>query len=151
MMVIVLAEYADEPIDVGHTVELVLVHDLIEIYAGDTPLYDTAAAVGQLERERAAADRLFALLPADQGARLRASWDEFELRVTPEARFAKAVDRLQPQVLNWLTDGGTWRSFAVSLEDVRSRKSAIGEASDTLEAVSEALLEAAADRGWIRR
>src|SRR3954447_22245695 len=95
MMVLILAEHPDEPIDVGHTVQLVLVHDLVEIYAGDTPLYDDVAGTDQREREVAAADELFALLPGDQAAKVRALWDGFEERRTPEARFAKAMDRLQ--------------------------------------------------------
>ncbi|MEU0588370.1 HD domain-containing protein [Streptomyces sp. NPDC006132] len=99
MMVVLLAEHSDQPIDVAHTIELVLVHDLVEIYAGDTPLYDTAAGMDQQEREAVAADELFGLLPTDQARRLRALWDEFEERRTPEARFAKAMDRLQPLLL----------------------------------------------------
>ena len=91
LMVSVLAEHSDEPIDVGRTVELVVLHDLVEIYAGDTPLYDDAGRESQQEREEAAADRLFGLLPADQAARFRGLWDEFESRGSPEARFAKAV------------------------------------------------------------
>ncbi|MFD0392385.1 HD family hydrolase [Streptomyces nogalater] len=112
MMVVILAEHADQPIDVGHTVQLVLLHDLVEIYAGDTPLYDSAAGAGQREREVAAADELFGLLPADQARRMRSLWDEFEERRTPEARFAKAMDRLQPLLLNWMARGGTWRTPA---------------------------------------
>jgi len=150
LMVILLAEYADEPFDVGHAVQLVIVHDLVEIYAGDTPLYDLAGAVGQLDREKVAADRLFALLPADQAIRLRALWDEFEERKTPEARFAKAIDRLEPQLLNWLAGGGTWRTPGISGTDIRARKFAIADASGALEAASEAILDAAEDRGWIR-
>ena len=112
MMVVVLAEHSDEPIDVGHTVELVIVHDLVEIYAGDTPLYDSAAGLDQEAREAAAADELFGLLPGDQARWVRALWDEFEARATPEARFAKAMDRLQPLLLNWMARGGTWRTPA---------------------------------------
>lgn len=150
LMVILLAEYADEPFDVGHAVQLVIVHDLVEIYAGDTPLYDLAGAVGQLDREKAAADRLFPLLPADQAVRMRALWDEFEERKTPEARFAKAIDRLEPQLLNWLAGGGTWRTPGIVGAEIRARKFAIAEASGALEAASEAILDAAEDRGWIR-
>lgn len=150
LMVILLAEYADEPFDVGHAVQLVIVHDLVEIYAGDTPLYDLAGAVGQLDREKAAADRLFALLPADQETRMRALWDEFEDRKTPEARFAKAVDRLEPQLLNWLAGGGTWQTPGVTGADIRSRKFAIADASAELKAASDAIIDEAEHRGWIR-
>lgn len=150
LMVILLAEYADAPFDVGHAVQLVIVHDLVEIYAGDTPLYGLAGAEGQLDREKAAADRLFALLPADQATRMRALWDEFEDRETPEARFAKAVDRLEPQLLNWLAGGGTWQTPGVTGADIRARKFAIADASAELMAASDAILDAAERRGWIR-
>ncbi|RAJ47046.1 putative hydrolase of HD superfamily [Kitasatospora sp. SolWspMP-SS2h] len=150
MMVTVLAEYADEPIDVGHTVRLVLLHDLVEIHAGDTPLYDDAGAVDQAEREAAAADELFGLLPADQTRLLRAHWDEFEARRTPEARFAKAMDRLQPLLLNWLARGGTWRTPGVTAADVRARKAVIGDASTPLWEAARRLIDEGEARGWSR-
>ncbi|MEW2623669.1 HD domain-containing protein [Streptomyces sp. NPDC048106] len=150
LMVVVLAEYSDEPIDVGHTVELVLLHDLVEIYAGDTPLYDSAAGVDQREREVAAAEELFGLLPADQARRMRALWDEFEERRTPEARFAKAMDRLQPLLLNWMARGGTWRTPGVTADDVRSRKAVIGDASASLWKAGRRLIDEGEIRGWSR-
>ncbi|RKE23156.1 HD family hydrolase [Streptomyces sp. TLI_171] len=150
MMVGVLAEHADEPIDVGHTVQLVLLHDLVEIYAGDTPLYDSAAGVDQAEREAAAADELFGLLPADQAERMRALWDEFEERRTPEARFAKAMDRLQPLLLNWMAKGGTWRTPGVTAEEVRTRKAVIGDASTALWEAGRFLIDEGERRGWAR-
>lgn len=150
MMVPLLAEYADRPIDVGHTVQLVLVHDLVEVYAGDTPLYDAAARAGQEAREQAAADRLFALLPTDQGTRLRALWDEFEARATPEAMFAKALDRLQPVLLNWMAAGGTWRTYGATAAEVLHRTSAIGEASATLGTALRTIVTEAEQRGWTR-
>ncbi|AXK37314.1 HD domain-containing protein [Streptomyces armeniacus] len=150
MMVAVLAEHADEPVDVGHTVQLVLLHDLVEIYAGDTPLYDGAAGLDQEERGAAAADELFALLPADQTRRMRALWDEFEERRTPEARFAKAMDRLQPLLLNWMARGGTWRTPGVTADDVRARKALIGDASGPLWAAARRLIDEGEARGWSR-
>jgi len=150
MMVAVLAEHSDEPIDTGHTVELVLLHDLVEIYAGDTPLYDTAAGAGQYEREAAAAGELFALLPADQARRMRDLWEEFEERRTPEARFAKAMDRLQPLLLNWMARGGTWRTPGVTADDVRSRKAVIGDASASLWTAGRRLIDEGETRGWSR-
>lgn len=151
LMVILLAEYADEPVDVGRTLALVVVHDLVEIYAGDTPLYDNVGRVDQEEREKAAAEELFALLPADQAVSMRGLWDEFEARKTPEAKFAKAVDRLEPQLLNWMAGGGTWQTPGIYGSDVRARKFAIGEASAALEEVSAAIIDEAENRGWIRR
>jgi putative hydrolase of HD superfamily len=150
MMVTVLAEHSDEPIDVGHTVKLVLVHDLVEIYAGDTPLYDPVAGADQDEREARAADRVFGLLPADQGGRMRELWDEFEARSTPEARFAKAMDRLQPMLLNWMARGGTWRTPGVTADDVRARKSLIADAASSLWDVSRRLIDEGEARGWAR-
>jgi putative hydrolase of HD superfamily len=149
LMVPILAEYADDPIDVGHTVQLVLIHDLVEIYAGDTFLYDSAAQRDQEQREQAAADRLFALLPADQATRFRALWDEFEARQTAEARFAKAMDRLQPTLLNFNNKGGTWQTPGVTDADVRRRKSVIGDASATLWAYAQQLIDLGARRGWV--
>ncbi|RZQ60823.1 HD domain-containing protein [Amycolatopsis suaedae] len=150
MMVVLLAEHSDEPIDVGHTVELVLVHDLVEIYAGDTPLYDTGAGHDQDARERAAADALFGLLPVDQAERVRALWDEFEERRTPEAKFAKAMDRLQPLLLNWMARGGTWKTPGVTTGDIRERKAVIGDASAGLWQAGQRLIDEGAARGWSR-
>ena len=150
LMVMVLAEYADEPIDVGHTVKLVVVHDLIEIYAGDTPIYDTELGASQQEREEAAADQLFGILPDDSGRALRELWDEFEARKTPEARFAKAMDRLQPLLLNWMAKGGTWRTPGVTANAVRGRKAVIGEASTSLWDAAVHLIDEGERRGWAR-
>jgi putative hydrolase of HD superfamily len=151
MMVVILAEYSDEPINVGHTIQLVLVHDLVEIYAGDTPLYDDAAGRDQRHRELAAADEIFGLLPEDQGLRLRAWWDEFEERRTPEARFAKAMDRLQPLLLNWMARGGTWKAPGVTADDVRARKAVIGDASAALWDAGKRLIDEGESRGWSSR
>ncbi|MFJ8694699.1 HD domain-containing protein [Streptomyces roseolilacinus] len=150
MMVVILAEYSDQPIDVGHTVRLVLLHDLVEIYAGDTPLYDSAAGTDQQEREVVAADELFTLLPTDQAQRMRALWDEFEERSTPEAKFAKAMDRLQPLLLNWMARGGTWRTPGVTADDVRARKALIGEASSALWEAGQHFIDEGERRGWSR-
>ncbi|MFD5828654.1 HD family hydrolase [Lentzea sp. NPDC060358] len=150
LMVMTLAEYADEQIDVGHTIRLVVVHDLVEIYAGDTPLYDTEAGTSQQEREEAAADRLFGLLPEDAGRAMRALFDEFEARETPEARFAKAMDRLQPLLLNWMAKGGTWRTPGVTADDVRARKAVIGDASAPLWDAARQLIDEGERRGWAR-
>lgn len=148
MMVTILAEYSDEPIDTGHTVKLVVVHDLIEIYAGDTPLYDSAAGDSQQAREEAAAHRLFGLLPRDQARTVRALWDEFEARQTPEARFAKAMDRMQPLLLNWMACGGTWRTPGATADTVRARKAVIGDASTVLWDAGRRLIDEGERRGW---
>ncbi|MGH3875636.1 MAG: HD domain-containing protein [Actinophytocola sp.] len=150
LMVILLAEHADEPIDVGHTVKLVVVHDLVEIHAGDTPLYDDVGARTQEAREQAAADRLFGLLPGDQARELRALWDEFEARETPESRFAKGMDRLEPLLLNWMAGGGTWRTPGVTADAVRARKAHIGAASAALGEAALVLIDEGERRGWVR-
>ncbi|PWV70875.1 putative hydrolases of HD superfamily [Prauserella marina] len=151
LMVLVLAEYADEPVDVARTVELVLVHDLVEIYAGDTPLYDDEGAASQREREEAAADALFALLPSGQAEVFRLRWDEFEAKETAEAQFAKAMDRLQPLLLNWMAEGGTWRTPGVTADTVRERKAVIGDASSELWAAARTLIDEGERRGWVAR
>jgi putative hydrolase of HD superfamily len=150
LMVVILAEHADEPIDTGHAIELVVVHDLVEIHAGDTPLYDTAMAADQRERETAAAEVLFGLLPPDQAERVRALWDEFEAEQTPEARFAKAVDRLEPLLLNWMARGGSWKTPGVTADDSRARKAVIGEASASLWRAGKELIDESERRGWSR-
>ena len=151
LMVTLLAEYADEPIDVGHTIKLVVIHDLIEIYAGDSPVFVSGAADDQQEREEAAAVRLFGLLPADQAAEIRALWDEFEAGATPEARFGKAMDRLEPMLLNWLNGGGTWGMAGASEATVRAREAGIVAASTSLGGMTDLLVEEGLRRGWIRR
>lgn len=146
-----LAEYSDTPIDAARTVQLTLVHDLVEIYAGDTFLYDPVATADQPEREQAAADRLFALLPQDQAEHWRGLWDEFEARETAEARFAKAMDRLQPLLLNFNNKGGTWHTPGVTDAEVRGRKAVIGDASTPLWNYARRLIDLGAERGWVDR
>lgn len=150
MMVMVLAEYAAEPIDVERTLKLVLVHDLVEIHAGDTCLFDDAGKADQHEREAVAADRLFALLPADQGAYFRALWDEFESRMSAEAKFAKAMDRLQPLLLNVGNEGGTWRGPGVTEERLRQRTSVIADGSSHLWDLTEKLIALGVREGWLK-
>ncbi|WP_432142386.1 HD domain-containing protein [Streptomyces sp. bgisy084] len=151
LMTLVLTEYADVPVDAGKVLALVVVHDLVEIYAGDTFLYDTAAAADQEEREQRAADKLFALLPDDQREHFRALWDEFEARVTPEARFAKAMDRFQPLLLNYGNRGGTWRTPGVTEDDVLARKSVIKDACAELWRYAQDLIHTGAANGWVPR
>lgn len=149
MMAILLAEYAPEKIDLLRVVKLVLVHDLVEIDAGDTFCYDAVGVQNQAAREQQAADRLFGLLPSDQAQDLRALWDEFEQRQTPEARFAAALDRLQPILHNYHTGGGTWRRAGVTVEKVRQRIQPIGLGSPQLGEFAEALVRSAVEKGFI--
>ena len=114
VMAYLLQEYANEPIDIARTMIMTLTHDLVEIYAGDTYAYDTEAQLTAHAREVEAADRLFGLLPPDQAAHLRAIWEEFEARETPEARFARAMDSVQPMMLNDSNDGEDWKARGIA-------------------------------------
>src|SRR5258706_4312935 len=119
---LVMAPFAAEPIDVATAVAMALVHDIVEIDAGDTFAYDVAeAAATKRDREAAAADRLFALLPAATGQRFRDLWDEYERGDTPEARFVMAIDRLAPMMLNLAEGGTTWRQHAINRSQVIAR------------------------------
>ncbi|GLU47236.1 HD domain-containing protein [Nocardiopsis ansamitocini] len=147
----VFAEYAPAGTNIEHVVEMLLLHDIVEIDAGDTFVYDTGASGSQMERECLAADRIFALLPSDQAVHARALWDEFEARETAEARFAKAVDRLAPMLANWHTDGGTWVQFGVSKDQVLEKVKIISEGSEALGAYAVALIDDAERRGYLGR
>jgi len=114
----VLSEHADTSLDVGRAVRMLLVHDLVEIDAGDAFLYDKDARAAKDQAERAAADRIFAILPDDQRDDFRALWEEFESKETPEALFATAVDRLLPMLLNHATSGSTWQEYAITSDMV---------------------------------
>ena len=133
LIVITLAEHANCPqLDVLRVLKMLIIHDLVEIDAGDTFAYDTKAMATQHEREAVAADRIFGLLPADQTREFRSLWDEFEARQTPEARFALAVDRFQPMLLNCCTDGAAWRRHGVTRDRVIARNSHVAEGSAAL-------------------
>ena len=150
LMALTLAEYADEPVEITRVIQLLLVHDLVEIDAGDTFFFDEKAMVGKAEREQVAAVRIFGLLPADQAAALRALWDEFEEHATPEARFANAVDRMQPLLNNYLTQGGSWRKHGTTFTRVQSRVTPIVAAgSNRLAQFVEQLLADAVERGFL--
>jgi putative hydrolase of HD superfamily len=145
---IVLAEHANEPgLDVLRVLKMVILHDLVEIDAGDTFAYDAAAQAGQHDREAVAADRIFGLLPPDQAAEFRALWDEFEEKRTPEARFAAAVDRFQPCLLNTQTGGSAWRRHKVTEDRVVARNAPIAEGSGALWEHTRSLIRRAAERG----
>ena len=151
VMTLLLSEYAAEKIDVLRTVSMLLIHDLIEIYAGDTYAFDEEAKAGQAERERAAADRLYALLPEDQGRKMRGLWDEFEAAETPEAKFARAMDNLQPMMLNNATEGVSWVEHGVRLEQILERNRNTHKGSEVLwEYARDHLLMPNVKKGYIR-
>ncbi|MGN9843758.1 HD domain-containing protein [Nonomuraea sp. H19] len=149
MMAMLLGEHAPPGTDLQRVVAMLLVHDLVEIDAGDTFIYDPVEVAAQAEAERAAADRIFGLLPADQTAWLRELWDEFEARQTPEARFAKALDRFAPILANHHTEGGTWPLFKVTAAEVREKVRIIEEGSPSLGTYALELVELSVARGHL--
>ena len=137
----VLTEHAKERIDVGKVIRLVLVHDLVEIDAGDTFVYDEAANVGKATREQEAANRLFGVLPEDQAQTFMALWREFEDRQTPEAKFAFALDRLLPILHNVFTQGRSWKEHGIRQEQALSKNRPIEDGSPVLWEAVESLIE----------
>ena len=129
VMAYLLREYANEPIDLAKTMMMILIHDVVEIDAGDTYAYDEAAAATQREREEAAAERLFGLLPEDQGRELRELFEEFDAYETPEARFAHTMDNFQPLMLNDSNGGWDWRAHGVRRSQVEKRNEKTGSGS----------------------
>jgi 5'-deoxynucleotidase YfbR-like HD superfamily hydrolase len=125
LVTMVLREYGPQNVDWMRVLEMVAVHDLVEIDAGDVSAYDVDAFAEKALREQAAADRIFGLLPADQQSYFRGLWDEFEAHTTPEARFANAVDRLQPLIQNAHASGGSWRSQTLLRGQILSRMAPI--------------------------
>jgi len=144
----ILAEHANEPVDTARVVRMLLVHDIVEIDVGDIPLHAPQPS-DKAAQEAAAAARLFALLPADQGEPLHSLWHEFESGQSIEARFARAIDRLQPMLLNSVNDGGTWRDYAVGETQLRARTGHIAHGADALWAHCEVLIAEAIEAGWL--
>lgn len=150
LMAITLAEHANMPeLNVLHVLKMLIVHDLVEIDAGDTFAYDTAGHADKEERETAAAKRLFGMLPEDQGEAYFALWREFEDRQTPEARFAAAIDRLHPMLLNYQTEGVAWKTHQVHAGMVRERNHSITEGSEALFAYALELIQRAVEQGYL--
>ncbi len=152
VMALVLAEHAPPGIDLSRVIAMLLVHDMVEIDAGDLFLYaDAAQHVRQQQAERAAADRIFALLPDGQAARIRALWDEFTERGTPEAKFARAMDRLQPMLANVQAGGGTWAEHGITAEQVLRNVALIEDGSAVLGRYARDLVERAVGDGLLAR
>jgi len=153
LMALVLYEYAreEEQPDLLRVIKMVLIHDIVEIDAGDTYCYDVEAGAGKQEREQKAAERLFNILPRDQALDFRELWEEFEEGHTPEARFAKALDRLQPLTLNYLAGGISWEEHQIAVGQVLERNSPIGESSPDLWNFAEEIIQKAVNKGYIRK
>ena len=150
LMAVVLSEHASPKIDVLHVVRMLLIHDLVEIDAGDTFAFDQAAVLTQREREERAAERIFGLLPVDMAREMQAVWEEFECQETPEARFAGALEHLGGGVVpNCHHQGGCWREAGVTVERVKARNSAIAAGAPVLWEYAEGLIDEVQQEGFI--
>lgn len=151
MMTIVLAEHADAPIDVLKVLKMVLIHDIVEIDAGDTFIYDTTKNHSNAEEERLAANRIFGMLPKEQAEEFISIWEEFESGQTNEAKFARSMDRLEPLLQNTSNNGGTWAEFGVDYNKVYEKKKVIKEGSGALWSYAEHLLNESVEKGILKR
>jgi putative hydrolase of HD superfamily len=149
-MAAVLGDHAPAGTDLGRVTTMLLLHDLVEIDAGDLFAYaGQPAQARQEEAERAAADRIFALLPGPQADEFRALWDEFEERRTAEAKFARALDRLQPMLANYHLGGGTWQDHSLTADQVLDKVALIEDGSATLGRYARELVQSAVDQGFL--
>ena len=150
VMAMILEEYCADKIDIGRVIKIALVHDLVEVYAGDTFAYDSKGYEDKEEREKQSADKLFGMLESEQGAYFRALWDEFEAKETPESRYANAVDRLQPLLLNYLTDGHTWKLGDVHAPQILKRMDIIRTATPELWHIVEGIISTSIEKGILK-
>ena len=148
-MALIFSEYASEKVDIGRAVKMCVVHDLVEIYAGDTFAYDVDANLDKAERESKAADRLFSQLPPDQGSEIRALWEEFDAMETPDSKYAACMDRIQPFLHNTLTDGHTWVEGGTNRAAVEKRVEIIRDFMPEVYAWVEKNIDAAVEKGWL--
>lgn len=151
LMALVLAEHADKPIDVLKVVKMVLIHDIVEIDAGDIFIYDTVLNHTNTEQETLAAQRIFGLLPKEQAEEFIAIWQEFEDGITNEAKFAKAMDRFEPLLQNTSNNGGTWREFDVPYQKVYDKKKVIKEGSTAIWDYAENLINESVEKGILKK
>ena len=150
VMALLFEEYANQPVDVSRAVKMCVVHDLIEIYAGDTFAYDTKGNLDKAQREQAAADKLFAMLPPEQGQEIRSLWEEFDAMQTPDAKYAACMDRLQPFLHNTLTQGHTWVGSGTCRSMVEKRMAIIKEFMPQVYPWVEQNLDNAIQKGWLK-
>ena len=151
MMTIVLAEHSDVPIDVLKVLKMVLIHDIVEIDAGDTFIYDSQKNHTNTNEELVAAKRIFGLLPQEQADEFIAIWEEFEEGLTDEAKFARAMDRFEPLLQNTSNSGGTWAEFDVRYQKVYDKKKAIKNGSTTVWNYAEGLINQSVDSGILKK
>ncbi|MGI3073740.1 HD domain-containing protein [Vibrio alginolyticus] len=150
LMAILMEEHANAPVDICRVMKMLLIHDVVEIDAGDTFVYDTAASQEQSEKEIRAAERLFGMLPSDQEQELLALWHEFEAAQTDDAKYAKALDRLIPMLLNYHNNGQSWKEHGVSREQALTINKRIEFGSVTLWDKAKELIEEATEKGWLK-
>ncbi|UTZ22056.1 HD domain-containing protein [Vibrio campbellii] len=150
LMAVLMQEHANAPIDIARVMKMLLIHDVVEIDAGDTFVYDVAASKEQEERELKAAERLFGMLPSDQGDELFALWKEFEAAQSDDAKYAKALDRLIPMLLNYHNDGQSWKEHGVTREQALTINKRIESGSVTLWGKAKELIEEATEKGWLK-
>ncbi|MGE8340743.1 MAG: HD domain-containing protein [Flavobacterium sp.] len=151
LMAIVLAEHSNEPIDVLKVVKMVLIHDIVEIDAGDVFIYDTVKNHDNTDEERLAANRIFGLLPKKQAEEFISIWEEFEEGETNEAKFARSMDRLEPLLQNTSNNGGTWKEFGVKYDKVYEKKSIIKNGSVSLWNYAEGLINESVEKGILEK
>ncbi|WP_300601586.1 HD family hydrolase [Niabella sp.] len=151
MMAIVLAEHANEPVDLLRVLKMVLIHDVVEIDAGDVFIYDTKKSHTNTEEELKAARRIFGMLPQSQAEALIEIWEEFEAGQTADAKFARALDRLEPLLQNTSNDGGTWKEFDVRYDQVVAKKKVIAQGSEQIWAFAEDLLKQNLEKGILKK
>ena len=149
LMAMVLAEHAAQPVDLLHVLQMLIIHDLVEIDAGDTFVYDEAARADKAELESLAARRIFGQLPAEQAQSLLALWEEYETSETPAARFGHALDRLQPLMLNRASGGTTWTEHGITADRVRDVNRHIEDGSEALWGAAQAIISDAVARGYL--
>lgn len=150
ILAMMLSEYSNEPVDVLHVIKMVLVHDVVEIDAGDTYCYDSEGYKSKAEREEKAAQRIFGLLPDDQQAEFYSLWREFEDSETADARFAAVLDRLQPLTLNYTKGGISWQEHGIRKEQVLARNTEYFGVSDKIAEAIKEMIDDAADKGWLK-
>lgn len=150
IMAVLLKEYANEEVDVLKVITMLLIHDLVEIDAGDTYAYDEKGNESRPERERRAADRIYGMLPEDQGWKLRKLWEEFETYESPEAKYAHMLDNFQPLILNDSNDGGDWRSHGVKKSQIYKRNAKTAQGSETVWSYMQELIQNNIDKGNIK-
>ncbi|MEA4904257.1 MAG: HD domain-containing protein [Petrimonas sp.] len=151
MMALVLAEHSNRPVDILKVVKMVLIHDIVEIDAGDTFLYDTLKNHTNTREELAAAKRIFGLLPEKQAEEFVEIWKEFEDGITDEAKFAKSMDRFEPLLQNTSNNGGTWTEFNVDYQKVYDKKKAIKDGSASIWNYAENLINESVKKGILKK